>query len=310
MKKVNKKVDIGEFLTMHALLASVYIAIYTKLMFNPILGDEKRVISLALLIVLTFGICMSMVVFEWGILGWKRPLCCHLNILIALTVYSLLSFRSAESSQITLSEMKEETPSITLSMDNQDTYEENISKLTKLFDFSRWENCSYKQRIEMLYPAVFLEEQALGLDPNIRIIAADLGEDVRGSYSHAEHTIRLNYSTLDLAPFQALETTLHEVRHAFQHAVVDLYNSLSPEEQRLQIFNTVMPFKYELEHYIDGENLSEDELYLYYNQMVEIDSRSYAHKQVAYYYDQAYYMRYKCEPTYSYPYYVETGDVE
>ena len=102
--------------------------------------------------------------------------------------------------------------------------------------------------------------------------------------------ITLNYDVLcNQSPSSVLDTTLHEVRHAYQHKLVDLYVSVQlegavPEQyQSLAAIQTVQGFAHDFQNYCDGAfNFNN-----YYQQSVERDSREWAHQRICDSYGEA-----------------------
>lgn len=83
---------------------------------------------------------------------------------------------------------------------------------------------------------------------------------------------------------KVLNTVLHEIRHNFQHRMIDMYQSIEEhiDEQYkdLQVFREIQEYRENFSDYCSGdENYDE-----YYRQVVEQDSREWAEKRIKEFY--------------------------
>lgn len=109
---------------------------------------------------------------------------------------------------------------------------------------------------------------------------------IAGEYHEDSETIVIdvecltNYKTASL-----IELVLHELRHHYQHRVVELYDTLLPylteNNQNIAYLEQAKDFK--LNH-MDYKEYGRDGAEAYREQCVEKDSRSYAQKRMAEYY--------------------------
>ncbi len=123
----------------------------------------------------------------------------------------------------------------------------------------------------------------LGIAPVAVCTAIISDPDVRGTYSDSDGLVTIQYDVLcHESPGVVLEVVLHEVRHAYQYRVVDMYEALLaqggiPEEYRsLAAIQTVESFYKEHLDYCSSEQNFDQ----YYDQVVEQDSRRFASQRI------------------------------
>ncbi len=110
-------------------------------------------------------------------------------------------------------------------------------------------------------------------------------EGVLGEYSEQSKSFTINEEHLIRSGVEdVIDTVLHEIRHAYQYALIDAYLSLKPyikdEHQNLLPFQQAREFSEEFGNYCSGE----DDFYKYFLQEVEKDSRAWATKRMKEFY--------------------------
>lgn len=153
-----------------------------------------------------------------------------------------------------------------------DYFEKNMETIA-LLEESRWEGLTTKEQLDVLQIVCNVEKARWGISHPIYIKSRAFKSDLLACYNNADHTVLINTSHLkDNSSMDILISILHECRHAYQHSLVDLYNSANGEQKNLAIFDVVKTYKAEFSDYKDG-----DYNYLeYYCQSVEEDSRNYS----------------------------------
>lgn len=143
-----------------------------------------------------------------------------------------------------------------------------------LLEESEWQTLSNNQKIDVLQMVCNAETKRLGLQtPQISIKSRYFENNLLGTYMRADHTILINTQLLkEGTARQVLESSTHECFHALQYDLVELYDSVSEDQKKLMIFDTVEKYKTEFSNYKDGYCADFDD---YYNQSVEEDARSY-----------------------------------
>jgi len=155
-------------------------------------------------------------------------------------------------------------------VDSMAYYSESLEFLQE----EQWKKLNAEQKIDVLQVVANIEKDNLGLPHELNVVASAVNKNVGAHYDYRKHRITLGLGVLTYyTAEQAVNTIMHEVRHAYQYQLVELYNSLTPEQKQLKVFEEsyIPNFTYELENYI---NINED-YESYYNQFVEIDARLY-----------------------------------
>jgi hypothetical protein len=147
-----------------------------------------------------------------------------------------------------------------------------------------WDKVSTAQeRLDILQCVVNIERNYLGLNKEVRIYSKILEEGVLGYYSECESAVYISAKHLMKdTVYEVLDTVGHEMYHAAEHRYVEIYNSLSPEDQVSYFFNDASVYAEEFSNYVSGK----DDFVTYYGQKCEKDARSYGRSAVADYYSR------------------------
>lgn len=162
------------------------------------------------------------------------------------------------------------------------TIAKNI-EVVSLLEEERWSTLATTEKLNILQTAANIETYYLGLPHELNIVAGSLSENTMASYNDKTHVITIDVDHLetDLA-HDILDSLCHEARHAYQHRLCDVYDSLSEDQRELLVFYNVQMYKQEFSNYIDGK----EDAFGYYFQWCESDARSYAIESVIDYYSK------------------------
>lgn len=149
-----------------------------------------------------------------------------------------------------------------------------------------WDQLEDAERISALQSICDYEcSVILGCDTPTLTASYFYNEELLGKYNHESNTITMNREYMAIADAaHAVSTLLHEIRHAWQYAVVDMYEAiegdLEEKHKRLELFVNAREFEKNFKYYHSGI-VDYD---LYYYQPVEMDSREWAEKRLAEFY--------------------------
>lgn len=161
--------------------------------------------------------------------------------------------------------------------------EDNIDDLL-LLQPDVWCELDLDQRLDVLRIVAGIESTNWGI-PQVRICARSMDAGTLGAYEHGTKTVMLSLEHLAFdEPEAVLDTLCHEVYHAYQHRLVNLYNSLNTPERNLALFRDVSDYAYEFDHYISGSDEGQT-FESYIDQKCEADSYVYASQAVSFYFD-------------------------
>lgn len=166
-----------------------------------------------------------------------------------------------------------EVTAVVPSKEHSITIASEMDTLVKL-ETHTWRNLSVQERLEVLQVAANIEADALGLPHELKVVIGTENKySINACYNDTEHTISIMLHHLEGSGGRALlRSVCHEARHAYQHRLVSLFNSVDEAYQALALFDNARQFKYEFAHYISDEK----DLEGYYTQLCEEDARQYA----------------------------------
>ena len=165
---------------------------------------------------------------------------------------------------------------------------EEYQNVCRNLDPEIWDTLTVEQKANVLravsdYECVFV----LGCEPVEILVGVTSGKDTLGSYSHSTRSILLNTEHVrEDEVYDVLNTVFHESRHAYQHAIVDMYLSVSSQID--DSYSSLIPIKQARIYYRelnDYCNPNQD-LERYYGQEIEKDSRAWAEKRLNEYYEE------------------------
>lgn len=156
----------------------------------------------------------------------------------------------------------------------------NNIETVALLEETRWKELSAQEKINVLQTVANIEQRYLGLPHELNVGATNLKDGTLGNYCDATHqiTIDLNHLVYD-SPESVLNTILHEAWH---DRCCDAYKAADDKSRSLKLFRKAAVYGEEFAHYIDGD----EDIYGYYMQACEEDSRDYAKTAVEDYYEK------------------------
>lgn len=162
--------------------------------------------------------------------------------------------------------------------------EKNLDTISKLRTDEAWKALSLDEKLVVLQTLCNCEAAYLGLDHEVTASVSDLSEYTLGSYNESERNVIFDVQFLEESSAEeALEVTLHEMFHAWEHCLVRFYIKADSEERKMLIFARCPQYLKEMQKYTSGGD-DETSFFKYYTQAMEEDSRAYAAENVKVYY--------------------------
>ena len=125
-----------------------------------------------------------------------------------------------------------------------------------------------------------IEANYLGI-PEANVCADPLRETLLGSYNFSQNTVTLNLHQLSTQDAHTMLLVIcHEMYHAYQHRLVNLYDQVEEEYRELQLFSQTATYKEEFSNYVDAKEDYDG----YATQLCEQKSNEYARIAVKEYY--------------------------
>ncbi len=142
----------------------------------------------------------------------------------------------------------------------------------KRLDPNIWAALCVEDRSELLQIVANVEAARLGLPHGLKVVLRDRSEGTRASYQDSEHLIVVSTSVVENEPVEAaIQSVCHEAEHAYQHRLVDLYETAEAPE--LLILQDARTYAGEFEAYVNGDDPNST-FEAYYDQRVEADARA------------------------------------
>ena len=158
----------------------------------------------------------------------------------------------------------------------------NIGTVSNLLQ-DRWDTLNLNEKANTLQTVANIEASYLGLPHELNVKIDTLRESTIAQYDDRTHTITVSITYLESMPAEEmLDSICHESYHAYQHRLIDAYNSVDVEYRDLLTFYFVPIYEEEFQNYVDGKD---DDL-AYYFQMCEMKARDYAEESVIDYYNK------------------------
>ena len=152
--------------------------------------------------------------------------------------------------------------------DNQWTISNNTEKLCNLKN-ELWGKLSLNEKLEILKIVSNIESRYLGIN-QINVGTKPLKKSVVGSYDENTKTISIDTEYLrSCSGMEALNTILHELRHAYQYSAIESLKTVDEKYYKLLMYREVIDFKRGKDEY-NSDNVAE-----YFFNNMEIDSRMY-----------------------------------
>ena len=162
---------------------------------------------------------------------------------------------------------------------------ENYNNALKNIHIDAWNNLSSSELIYTLQSICDYECTVTLGCPTAKVIADY--PDALGQYSRNDNTIQINVDhMLGDTPRSVVISILHETRHAYQYSVVDALNdvedSLDEQDMQLPFFKYAQEMRENLNNYTTAKKDIDE----YFEQAVEIDSRTWAETETTKRYDK------------------------
>lgn len=149
-----------------------------------------------------------------------------------------------------------------------------------LLDEAAWLGMEEAQRLAVLQEYANQKAAELGLTEQLTVVLGNLEENVAANYRNSSRTISVDEEFLRWQrPEKLAHTICHEVRHAYQFALTEMWADLelAPAHENLEIFREIEDFRRELDDYISAGEDRE----AYRQQWVEKDAQAYADRELA-----------------------------
>lgn len=152
-----------------------------------------------------------------------------------------------------------------------------------------WNELSYQEKYDVMCKIKNIEMYNSGISMTSvypELVAESLPCGTQGICCYNLNQIKIDSSHLAYASARSvLNTICHEVRHWEQFTYKKLFEETNPEYQNLAIFETTKEYIDNLNNYVDTLNSDGENFDEYYNQVIEVDAREHAEKEVEFYYD-------------------------
>lgn len=119
------------------------------------------------------------------------------------------------------------------------TIAKNI-EVVSLLEEKEWSALSTPAKLNVLQTVVNIETYYLGLPHELNVITGPLPENTMACYKDRTHVITINIDHLEVdQAHDILDSLCHEARHAYQHRLCDVYDSISEEQRELLVFYNI-----------------------------------------------------------------------
>lgn len=137
---------------------------------------------------------------------------------------------------------------------------------------AHWDKLDREARLQVLYTVCVRQAEAWNI-PTPKLDTARLNETTRGNYSFQQDRIRINKDFLaQCSSDQAVQTALHELRHAYQHWIVEAWHRDPVAYKEVESYARQLEDCFD--SYIDGEQDYES----YRAQFCEEDARDWSQR--------------------------------
>lgn len=199
---------------------------------------------------------------------------CLLSSALALCLL-FLGIRALFFNSLVPSPVKAET-SATLAQRDLESHKDDLELLVP----DRWVSLTLQEKLGVMQVIINIESSYLGIPVELSASCMNLEENVLSSYMSTRETVIFSLNSLAKdSSAELLDSALHEVRHAYQYALMDVYIETDPAYRNLLLFQN-------LPELIDEFSNYQDSGLEYYSQISEQDARLYA-QQTADLYAQA-----------------------
>lgn len=117
----------------------------------------------------------------------------------------------------------------------------------------RWESLSLQEKLGVMQVVINIESSYLGIPVELSASCINLDENVLSAYSSSLESILFDLDSLAKdSSAELVDSALHEVRHAYQSALTDVYTEIDPAYQNLLLFKNLPELIDEFSNYQDS----------------------------------------------------------
>lgn len=222
-------------------------------------------------LVIILSICIILSIFLYFYFTTKRKKAINIFNLLnrCVIVIAITTIITIPLQHVTTYIYEQYTPTNTIKKNCIPTINNQLHRLNNL-EYKKWTTLNTSKKLDCLNTIIMIQSHDLGISQIPKLKTTTLKSTVLGEYRDQEQTIYINREYLNNGdPLRIVKTVLHEVRHAYQFAVVNSIN-WQAEAVKLKYFDLAKDYKYAMEHYSTTNNT------LYRNNYLEIDARNYA----------------------------------
>lgn len=214
-----------------------------------------------------------------GVLVKRCGFCLYLSFCLLSSALALcllfLGIRAVFFNSLVPSPVKAQTDTTTAQRDLE-SHKDDLALLAP----DRWESLSLQEKLGVMQVIINIESSYLGIPVELSASCMNLEENVLSAYASSLEIVLFDLDSLAKdSSAELVDSALHEVRHAYQSALMDVYIEIDPAYQHLLLFQNLPALIDEFSNYQDS-GLD------YYSQISEQDARLYA-QQTADLYAQA-----------------------
>lgn len=149
-------------------------------------------------------------------------------------------------------------------------------EVLSLLNEENWESLSLDDRTSVLQHVANIERTNLGLPHELNVSIMPLENYKSGNYSDNTHSITISAADIMYNdPMDLVNTICHESYHAYEHRLIDMYESSTEQYEKLKVFEDIVEYRKEFNNYIEYSPAL-DNYVEYYYQLCEVDARDYA----------------------------------
>lgn len=167
----------------------------------------------------------------------------------------------------------------------------NIEEISKLDPECGWRDLTLDDKAAVLEQCIRVETRYYGIDQAPALRISHLEENLLGEYNQEANEITLSYEYLTVADgYSILRVVTHEMAHAYQHCLVELFQDIKGSEEtkkyeNLRLLYTAGQYEEELSHYVS--DVTDDISYIRYaTQLVEVDAEKMADQSLMEFYEE------------------------
>lgn len=214
-----------------------------------------------------------------GVLVKRCGFCLYVSFCLLSSALGLcllfLGIRALFFNSLVPSPVKAETGAV-LAQRDLESHKDDLALLAP----DRWESLSLQEKLGVMQVVINIESSYLGIPVELSASCINLEENVLSAYSSSLEIVLFDLDSLAKdSSAELVDSALHEVRHAYQSALTDVYIEIDPAYQNLLLFQNLPELMDEFSNYQDSS-------LEYYSQISEQDARLYA-QQTADLYAQA-----------------------